>query len=147
MYTNGEFTGTHQQVSDFLGASIPRGGARNWPGGPWSEVAIGGTRTIEQRREARRLHLKSERTVRVSAPINNVQVASPEDREIVTWAAENLDSVHWIMADNTVQVLSGDELKAVIQEYAARKMQAFAVYADLVAQLAESDDPESIVWP
>jgi hypothetical protein len=103
--------------------------------------------TLEQRRERQRQMLKMERIERVSAPINNVQVATPEDRENVQWAASNVESTDWIMADNTIQTLTAADLQAVISQYPLRKMELFDVYAGLLAQLAESDEPELIVWP
>src|SRR5690554_855394 len=103
--------------------------------------------TLEQRRERQRQMLKMERIERVSAPINNVQVATPEDRENVQWAASNVESVDWIMADNTVQMLTAADLQAVISQYPLRKMELFGVYADLLRQLETTDDPESVVWP
>jgi hypothetical protein len=103
--------------------------------------------TLEQRRERQRQMLKMERIERVSAPINNVQVATPEDRENVQWAASNVESADWIMADNTVQTMTAADLQAVISQYPLRKMELFGVYAGLLAQLAESDEPELIVWP
>ena len=99
------------------------------------------------RKEVQRQKLKQERIKRVNAPINNVQVATPEDRENVQWAANNVESIDWIMADNTVQTMTAEQLQAVIVEYAERKMQVFATYAALLQQLSESDDPESVVWP
>ena len=103
--------------------------------------------TLEQRRERQRQMLKMERIERVSAPINNVQVATPEDRENVQWAASSVESIDWIMADNTIQTLTAADLQAVISQYPLRKMELFGVYAGLLAQLAESDEPELIVWP
>ena len=103
--------------------------------------------TLEQRRERQRQLLKHERIERVSAPINNVQVATPEDRENVQWAASSVESIDWIMADNTVQMLTAADLQAVISQYPLRKMELFGVYAGLLAQLAESNEPELIVWP
>jgi len=103
--------------------------------------------TLEQRRERQRQILKQERIERVSAPINNVQVATPEDRENVQWTASNVESADWIMADNTVQTMTAADLQAVISQYPLRKMELFGVYAGLLAQLAESDEPELIVWP
>jgi hypothetical protein len=103
--------------------------------------------TLEQRRERQRQVLKQDRIERVSAPINNVQVATPEDRENVEWAASNVESIDWIMADNTIQTLTAADLQAVISQYPLRKMDLFSVYAGLLTQLAESDEPELIVWP
>ena len=103
--------------------------------------------TLEQRRERQRQMLKMERIERVSAPINNVQVATPEDRENVQWAASNVEFIDWIMADNTIQTLTAADLQVVISQYPLRKMELFEVYAGLLAQLAESDEPESVVWP
>lgn len=103
--------------------------------------------TIEQRRERQRQILKQERIERTSAPINNVQVATSEDRENVQWAASNVETIDWIMADNTVHTMTAAELQAVADEYPLRKMDLFAVYAGLLAQLNASDNPEEIVWP
>jgi hypothetical protein len=103
--------------------------------------------TLEQRRERQRQMLKQERIERTSQPINNVQVATPEDRENVQWAASSVESIDWIMADNTIQALTAADLQAVISQYPLRKMDLFSVYAGLLAQLAESDEPELIVWP
>jgi hypothetical protein len=148
MYTNGTFTGTYNQCRDYLNASIPREHPENWPDGPWESVPyVAPELTLEQRRERQRQILKMERIERVSAPINNVQVATPEDRENVQWAASNVESADWIMADNTVQTMTAADLQAVISQYPLRKMELFGVYAGLLAQLAESNEPELIVWP
>ena len=103
--------------------------------------------TIEQRRERQRQLLKMERIERTSAPINNVQVATSEDRENVQWAAGNVTEIDWIMADNTIQTLTSADLQAVAEAYPLRKVELFAVYAGLLQQLAVSDEPESISWP
>ena len=148
MYTNGTFTGTYNQVRDYLQASIPRNHPENWPNGPWEVVPyVAPELTLEQRREHQRQALKQERIERASDPINNVQVATPEDRENVQWAAANVDSIDWIMADNTVQTLTSADLNAVITQYPLRKMELFAVYTGLLKKLQTSDDPESVTWP
>jgi hypothetical protein len=141
--TTGEIK-THQQWQNELGMSFHNERLPEFLIVPQHTVP---EPTLEQRRERQRQMLKMERIDRVSAPINNVQVATPEDRENVEWAASNVESVDWIMADNTVQTLTAADLQAVISQYPLRKMELFSAYAGLLAQLAESDEPELIVWP
>ena len=150
-FTNENFTGTYKQVSEEYFNNVhnlPFAHPEKWPDGPWVVVEPEPyVPTLEDRREQQRQLLKRERIERTSAPINNVQVATPEDRENVQWAASNVESIDWIMADNTIQTLTAAELQSVISQYPLRKMELFAVYAGLLAQLAESDEPELIVWP
>lgn len=135
---------THQQWQNELGMSFH---ADRLPEFLIVPQYVAPEPTLEQRLERQRQILKQERIERVSAPIDNVQVATPEDRENVQWAASNVESIDWIMADNTVQTLTAADLQAVISQYTLRKRELFGVYADLLRQLAESDEPELIVWP
>ena len=144
MYTNGTETRTYKQLQADLNISFPRD---NPPDG-WTVYAPEpALLTLEQRRENQRQSLKQQRIGLVSAPINNVQVAKPDDRENVQWAAANVQTIDWIMADNTIQTLTASELQAVIDTYPLRKMQLFSIYAGLLQQLQSSDNPESITWP
>lgn len=148
-YTNGTITKSYRELCVHFNASLPRNNPENWPEGPWTMVLQESPAlTIEQRREIKRIELKQRRIEIVSAPINNIQVATVEDRDNIEWAAANATMpVHWIMADNTVQMLGADDFAAVIAEYPARKQAAFSVYADLRQQLQNSTEPELIEWP
>lgn len=86
-------------------------------------------------------YLKLTRDITVAAPISNVQVATPEDRENISGTIrkwETLGSpqaINWIMADNSVAALTKADLIAVEDAYALRKAQAFIEYGAAVAAL------------
>ena len=153
-YTNGEFTGTHKECCKYLNASLPRQYPENWPGGPWEEVDTTVELTLDQRRERKRQQLKMERTEIIQAPINGIQVATAEDRENIAGAVEDwstlygqLETIPWVLVDNTTRSVSREDLEEVIAAYKIRKRDSFAIYAGLLDQLYESDDPESVEWP
>jgi len=153
-YTNGEFTGTHKECCKYLNASLPRGHVENWPDGPWEEVNTVVELTLEQRRERKRQQLKIERTELIQSPIDGIQVATADDRENIAGAVEDwstlygqVESIPWVLVDNTTRHVSKEDLEEVIAAYKIRKRDAFAIYAGLLDHLCESDDPESVEWP
>ena len=153
-YTNGEFTGTHLECCKHLNASLPRGRVENWPDGPWEEVNATVELTLDQRRERKRQQLKIDRTELIQSPIDGIQVATADDRENISGAVEDwttlygqLETIGWILVDNTTRAVSKEDLEEVIAAYKIRKRDSFAIYAGLLDQLYESDDPESVEWP
>ena len=153
-YTNGEFTGTHRECCKHLNASLPRNHVENWPDGPWEEVNTTVELTLEQRRERKRQQLKMERAELIQSPIDGIQVATADDRENITGAVEDwstlygqLETIPWVLVDNTTRTVSKEDLEEVIAAYKIRKRDAFAIYAGLLDHLCESDDPESVEWP
>jgi hypothetical protein len=108
--------------------------------------------TLEQRRERQRQVLKHGRDERIIAPINNVQVRD-KDRDRIQRAIDRWDeggfgwTRKWIMADNTIAHLTKAELQTVLDAYDIRELTVFEQYQQMLAQLAESNEPELIVWP
>ena len=79
--------------------------------------------------------IKAKREQSASEPINNVQVATLQDRENIQGSIEYFDrlsqgkgTITWTMADNTEQDLSLQDLQGVLDTYVTRKAQAFAEY-------------------
>lgn len=87
--------------------------------------------------EINRQKLKEERDAKIAAPIQGVQVASVEDREniqgtIRKWETlGNPPAIPWTMADNSVSLLTKDDLIAIEDAYTLRKAQAFQEYQAL----------------
>ena len=79
--------------------------------------------------------IKVKREQSASEPINNVQVATLQDRENIQGSIEYFDilsqgkgTITWTMADNTEQELSLQDLQGVLDTHVIRKAQAFAEY-------------------
>ena len=79
--------------------------------------------------------IKSKREESIVEPINNIQVATSQDRENMQGSIEYFDmlsqgkdTITWTMADNTEQELSLQDLQGVLYTYVIRKAQAFAEY-------------------
>ena len=79
--------------------------------------------------------IKAKREQSASEPINNVQVATLQDRENIQGSIEYFNilsqgkgTITWTMADNTEQELSLQDLQGVLDTYVIRKAQAFAEY-------------------
>jgi len=103
-------------------------------------------------REVKRLELKQIRAEGTVAPINNIQVGREEDRETIKGSIENWDLLvltegkkAWIMADNSVQLLTKAELQAVEPLYAVRKDQCFNAYGIAVEELKQASSIEDIM--
>ena len=79
--------------------------------------------------------IKANREQSASEPIDNIQVATLQDRENIQGSIEYFamlsqgkDTITWTMADNTEQELSLQDLQGVLDTYVIRKAQAFAEY-------------------
>ena len=79
--------------------------------------------------------IKTKREKSIIKPINNIQVATLQDRENIQGSIEYFDmlsqgkgTITWTMADNTEQDLSLQDLQGVLDSYIIRKAQAFAEY-------------------
>lgn len=99
--------------------------------------------------------LKEQRDRIIFSPFNNVEVDTPISREDVSGAVEMWDAlgnpatIAWPMADDTEQDLTKSELEGVISGYALRKMQTFAQYQQLKAQVESAttiEELEAITW-
>lgn len=109
--------------------------------------------TLDYFRELKRQELKAERESRTVAPISNVQVATRQDRERVEGAIKNWDLLeknpdgtkNWIMADNSVQPLTKEQLQAVVDGYTARVDQCFNAYGSAVYQLEQTQTVDEIM--
>lgn len=87
-----------------------------------------------------RERLKAERNEIITAPINNFQVATPEDRENIQGYLqfEVADPIEWTMADNTFQLVYVSDLQTVLNTYVQRKMLAYEAYANACRALDEA---------
>ena len=100
----------------------------------------------------KREKLKQQRDTKISEPINNVQVGRLQDRENIKDAIRKWDTLgnpattSWIMADNSIEELSKQDLIDIEDAYAIRQRQVFSEYQTLCEQLEISDNPESITW-
>ena len=90
---------------------------------------------LYQCKETALSYIKAKREQSASEPINNVQVATLQDRENIQGSIEYFNilsqgkgTITWTMADNTEQELSLQDLQGVLDTYVIRKAQAFAEY-------------------
>ena len=79
--------------------------------------------------------IKTKREEAITEPINNIQVATLQDRENIQGSIEYFDMLSqgkgtttWTMNDNTEQELSLQDLQGVLDAYVIRKAQSFAEY-------------------
>lgn len=106
---------------------------------------------LDEQKEARRQQLKQEREEIAKSPINNVQVGRTEDRERIQGAIDNwvlLTLVNgkkpWVMADNTIALLSKAELEHLIPVYVQREDQCFVAYGEALSQLTAATTLEEV---
>ena len=79
--------------------------------------------------------IKTKREESIIEPINNIQVATLQDRENIQDSIEYFEllsqgkgTITWTMANNMEQDLSLEDLKGALDTYVVRKAQAFAEY-------------------
>ena len=79
--------------------------------------------------------IKAKREESINEPINNIQVATLQDRENIQGSIDYFETlsqgkgtITWTMSDNTEQDLSLEDLKGALDAYVIRKAQAFAEY-------------------
>ena len=79
--------------------------------------------------------IKTKREEAITEPINNIQVATLQDRENIQDSIEYFEllsqgkgTITWTMANNMEQDLSLEDLKGALDTYVVRKAQAFAEY-------------------
>ena len=79
--------------------------------------------------------IKTKREESIIEPINNIQVATSQDRENIQGSIEYFEmlsqgkgTIAWTMEDNTEQDLSLEDLKGALDSYIIRKSQAFSDY-------------------
>ena len=106
---------------------------------------------LQEARLARRTVLRTARDNYIRQPINGFQVARPEDREVIKdtiddWQILGVDSIEWILADNTIRTVTQSDLEEVRTQYAFRKLAAFSRFNELCDELMTATDPESIEW-
>ena len=106
---------------------------------------------LKGKREIQRGALQAARDSETRASINGFQVSRTEDREnikdaVTNWDLVGVESIDWVLEDNTTKPVNKSDLEAIVQEYATRKLNAFNKYNQLNASLLDSTDPESITW-
>ena len=91
--------------------------------------------SLYQCKETALSDIKAKREQSASEPINNIQVATLQDRENIQGSIEYFEilsqgkgEITWTMADNIEQDLSLEELKGALDAYVIRKAQIFAEY-------------------
>ncbi len=109
---------------------------------------------LDELREVQRSRLKVKRDMVVSSPISGIQVSTVVDRENITGVVNNWEtvlgnpeSVPWVTADNTVALVTKNELLEVTEAYVRRKSFAYGIYTQLLEQLSISQDPTAVTWP
>jgi len=108
--------------------------------------------TLDYYRELKRQKFKAIRDAGTSAPINGVQVGRETDRETILGAVRNFDSLTlvdgkkpWIMADNSVQLLTKEQLAELDVLYSIRKDACFVKYTDAVNALQAAQSIEEVM--
>ena len=99
--------------------------------------------------------IKTKREQTSSESINNIQVATVQDRENIHGSIEYFDilsqgkgTITWTMNDNTEQDLSLQELKGALDAYVVRKAQSFAEYQtkkQLIENATTVEEIEAII--
>ena len=102
-------------------------------------------------RQIQRIKFKKIRDFHINLPVRNVQVDTDSSREDIKGAIEAFDllavdgKVEWTMADNSVDYLTLDQLKAIREEYIVRKGRAFRNFNAAVQATLDTDDPEQVL--
>ena len=99
--------------------------------------------------------IKTKREEGIIEPINNIQVATLQDRENIQGSIDYFETlsqgkgtIAWTMNDNTEQDLSLEDLKGALDAYVVRKAQAFAEYQtkkELIANATTAEEIEEIL--
>ena len=99
--------------------------------------------------------IKTKREESIIEPINNIQVATLQDRENIQDSIEYFEllsqgkgTITWTMDDNTEQDLSLEDLKGALDAYVIRKSRAFAEYQikkELIANATTAEEIEAIL--
>lgn len=101
--------------------------------------------------EEKRVKFKLLRDKEIAEPINGVQVGRVEDRENIQGAIDRFDTlatdgaIGWIMADNSIKMLTKLQLIDIADGYAIRKAQVFNNYGMLCLTLNEAETVEDII--
>ena len=90
---------------------------------------------LYQSKETALDNIKTKREESIIEPINNIQVATLQDRENMQGSIEYFEilsqgngRITWTMNDNREQDLTVEDLKGALDTYIVRKAQAFAEY-------------------
>lgn len=112
-------------------------------------------KSLEECKEIALEKAKAIREESIIAPINNVQVATSQDRENLQGSIEYFSMlsqgkgiITWTMADNTEQDLTLEELQGVLDGYIIRKAQVFAEYQSkkqAIENCVTSEEVEALV--
>ena len=99
--------------------------------------------------------IKTKREESICEPINNIQVATSQDRENIQGSIEYFDmlsqgkgTITWTMSNNIEQELSLEDLKGALDTYVVRKAQAFAEYQSkkqLIENATTVEEIEAII--
>ena len=99
--------------------------------------------------------IKTKREESIIKPINNIQVATLQDKENIQGSIEYFDilsqdkgTITWTMKDNTEQDLSLEDLKGALDAYVIRKAQAFVEYQtkkELIENAKTTEELEAII--
>ena len=136
-YTNGTFTGTHRQIQEYLGASLPRNSPEKWPEGPWEVVqpepyTPSAEQVVEQQRDGALQQLVYD------CGDGRLIQCRPQDEQNVRNAIERMQRLGlteqvWRLADNTHQTVTLGELLSALaygQDQAATLWGAFFAALD-----------------
>ena len=107
--------------------------------------------SLYQCKETALSDIKANREQSASEPINNVQVATLQDRENIQGSIEYFDilsqgkgTITWTMNDNTERDLSLEDLKGALDAYVIRKAQAFTEYQTKKQLIENAETVEEI---
>jgi hypothetical protein len=109
------------------------------------------SKPLSQALEEKRSELKELREKEVAEPINNVQVGRIEARENIQGAIDRFDTlapsgvIGWVMADNSIGMLTKAQLEQIADGYVIRKAQVFNKYGMLCLALNEAETIEDII--
>ena len=95
--------------------------------------------------------IKTKREESITEPINNIQVATSQDRENMQGSIEYFEilsqgngRITWTMNDNREQDLTVEELKGALDAYVIRKAQIFVEYQTKKQLIENAETAEEI---
>ena len=99
--------------------------------------------------------IKTKREESIAEPINNIQVATLQDRENIQGTIEYFDilsqgrgTITWTMNNNVEQDLTLQDLQGTLDTYVVRKAMAFVEYQtkkQLIENVATAEELEAII--
>lgn len=118
-YTNKTFTGTHRQIQEHLGASLPRNAPENWPSGPWVQI-VPEPYTLSPEQAAQQQRQQALQELAYDCGDGRLIQCRPHDEQNIRNAIEimqrhGMAEQQWRLSDNTHRPVTAVELQAALE--------------------------------